>query len=120
MRRGEEPRIIEFDYMCKDRMITHVKVTGVKVEIQNFSDFAPERPFGIHLKPKYENFLYLLEQRCMPETRPNKREVLCGIEYDRLRIIRRTHGVMAQDTYWMRFGGEKITWNNVKIKGWHK
>ena len=64
--------------------------------------------------------MYLLEQRCMPETRPNKREVLGGVEYNRLRIIRRTHGVMANDIYWMRFGAEKITWDNVKIKGWHK
>lgn len=34
--------------------------------------------------------------------------------YDPYQIVQKTHGVMVDDCYWIRFDGENLTWEDVK------
>lgn len=34
--------------------------------------------------------------------------------YDPYQIVQKTHGVMVDDCFWIRFDGENLTWEDVK------
>ena len=78
--------------------------TAKKLCVENLvSDFL-KLPFGNNRNPSWEDYLYFLESRCIPQTRAGLREYLetIGVDhYDPLEIIRKTQGRMAEDDIWL-------------------
>ena len=37
-------------------------------------------------------------------------------EYSAIGICRQTHGVMYNDFFWLRFNGEKLEFNDVRVR----
>ncbi len=59
----------------------------------------------------------ILTTRCWEENRSDIDELLhlIGLHtYDPYAIVRRTHGLMAQDPIWFRFEGERLTYREVR------
>lgn len=114
-------RIIEFDYLDKNKVQSHVIAnyeTG-EVFVEDFSNNPLLTFFGRRV-PSIENMEVLWEMRCFPRTRYNAKEILelMGLQfYDPYSIIRINHGVLVEDFSWIRFSDEKyLTWNDVKLK----
>lgn len=60
-----------------------------------------------------------LKWRTFPRTRVNARELLASLDmqaYNRWGIVRKTHGVMADDEIWTRFKGETLTHRDVCLR----
>lgn len=63
--------------------------------------------------------LEILEGRCFPRNRANADDLLRRLElkhYHPLDIVRKTHGLMRNDYVWLRFEGEQLTYDDVKIR----
>lgn len=86
--------------------------------IKRYTDDIAKQPFGgtrINLARVYE----FLEGRWFERDRPDVPEQLAYLgltEYDPWEIVKKTHGVMFEDFIWVRFEGEKLTWDDVKIR----
>ena len=85
-------------------------INGPSILVENYSDEWYKLPFGKKdTKPTYRDFLRMLEKRCFPKERYNCRQLLqdAGLDYyNPLDIVKKTHGVMADDLFWIRFEGE--------------
>lgn len=60
-----------------------------------------------------------LKWRTFPPTRVNAKELLTSLDmqaYNRWGIVRKTHGVMADDEIWIRFKGETLTHRDVCLR----
>lgn len=59
-----------------------------------------------------------LKWRVFPETRVNANQLLASLglnSYNRWAIVRKTHGVMADDEIWLRFKGESLKHRDVTL-----
>ncbi|MFC4354244.1 hypothetical protein ACFO0S_04050 [Chryseomicrobium palamuruense] len=81
--------------------------------------------FNKQFSPKNEGFITQkeigkwLSWRTFPETRANRDELLKSLglnSYNRWAIVRKTHGVMADDEIWLRFKGESLTHRDVCLR----
>lgn len=99
-------------YMCGDKKSTKITVVGNIVYFENYTDDIIDRAFGVRESPlNIKYFNKFLEERCFPRTRGNAKEVLKSLklnEYDPYEIIKKTHGAMFDDVYWIKFEGGKI------------
>lgn len=102
--------IVEFDWLRKDRVITHVKAnrrTGV-VEVENFTDDLQET-FFVKRPHTLSEISKLFEDRCFERTNAGV-ETLLGLlgleEYNPYDIVRRTRGRTVMDFYWIRFSDD--------------
>ena len=60
-----------------------------------------------------------MKWRTFPPTRANADELLASLgllAYNRWGIVRKTHGVMADDEIWLRFEGEALTHKDVCLR----
>lgn len=70
-------------------------------------------------KTKEEALMAFLEDRLVPETRQNIREILHEmglLYYDPIGIIRYNHGLQVDDTFWIEFKGEHILYDSIKLR----
>lgn len=89
------------------------------ITIKNYSDNWLLLPFGKNLTPDWNDYLYMLSCRVFPEGRENRKLVLKALDLDVYNpdsICRKTHGVMNDDYVWFRYPGEKVTFDDVKIR----
>lgn len=63
-----------------------------------------------------KNTLYeFLHDRCFEENRPDLNELLTALElseYDPLKIVKKTHGIILSDFTWLKFDNENIEWED--------
>lgn len=96
---------MEFDYMYKDIVCTHVICAGNEVKVENKVKNPNLAAFGTVETVNPNDVYELLCERCFPETRANCSELLedMGLqEYDPIEIIKQTHGTMCSDYFWIR------------------
>lgn len=114
---------MEFDVMLFDDVIANVKLKpndSDKPYVINYikgfnKQFSPD-PKGYITKDELEKWL---KWRVFPETRANANELLASLglsSYNRWAIVRKTHGVMADDEIWLRFKGEKLKHRDVTLR----
>lgn len=117
---GKKFGYLEFDYMFENDILSHVRrnVDG-SYEVQDFTEVSFLKPF--RGKPQGditdEDLMKFFKRRCLPETRANLREALESIGlvgYDPFNIVRKTYGLIYGDCMWIRFGGVKKTYEEVK------
>ena len=105
--------------LWKDKVTADVEIADNKANIKKY-DPNPMR----HLFPYEETDAYhvvnILEGRCWPRNRANINDLLkaCGLQsYDVMGIIKATHGRMYNDFVWIRFEGEALTYDDIKLRG---
>ncbi|QDQ02581.1 hypothetical protein FOH38_20150 [Lysinibacillus fusiformis] len=114
---------MEFDVMLFDDIIANVQLKPqdsslpyVKNFITGFNkQFSPtmEGPITVEELEKW------LKWRTFPPTRANAKELLAALgmqAFNRWGIVRKTHGVMADDEIWLRFKGEHLTHRDVCLR----
>ena len=114
---------MKFDVMHFDEVIASVDLkpenSGLpyaKNYIMGFNkQFSPEKEGVISL----EELEKWLKWRTFPPTRVNADELLEALglcAYNRWGIVRKTHGVMADDEIWIRFKGENLKHKDVCLR----
>lgn len=114
---------MQFDVMLFDEVIATVDLKPenggtpyVKNYITGFNkQFSPNMEGHITL----EELEAWLKWRVFPSTRVNADELLDSLglnAYNRWGIVRKTHGVMADDEIWLRFKGETLTHRDVCLR----
>ena len=114
----EENIEYSFDYMWRDRVEAHVDVyESGKVEFVNYTKDILNMPFGVLNKADRLDLDEFFRRRCVPENRHNIKELLASVgleEFDAEKIIKLTHGFMANDKNWIRFDGETLTYDELR------
>lgn len=114
--------IEEFYVMWRDELSAKVIVDSKRqvVDVKQYTDDILARPF---LKRDedvtVDDVMNFLEDRCFPRERVNARQLLNDLglkSYNPLRIVKKTHGLMVDDFLWIKFRGEKVTYDNIKIR----
>ncbi|MCD8014525.1 MAG: hypothetical protein LUG99_15385 [Lachnospiraceae bacterium] len=108
-----------FTVMNKNKKIADVSIVNNEVNVKKYSMQADEQPFyGGPMD--LERIYRFLESRCMDRNRDCLEEYLNWLgldEYNPYDIVKKTHGVMWEDFFWLKFPGETITWKDVRIRG---
>lgn len=107
------------DYMNFDIMLFDDKIASVQLKpansdrpyvlnyIEGFNKQFSPNPEGFITKEEIDRWL---KWRVLPETRADIEDILKDYDlnsYNRWAIVRKTHGVMADDEIWLRFKGEE-------------
>lgn len=110
---------LEFQVLVRDEVVAEVVVREDRtVDVKQYTNNPIEKPFPMS-DPTIKDVSEFLRSRCFPEERANKKELLgaLGLEhYIPLNIVRETHGVMFEDYLWIRFRGETLQYDDVKIR----
>ena len=94
-------------YMFRQHPCTVIDVDFLeqKISIQNKTADPVHRAFGMIEDPTWNDFEGFLKDRCFPETRGNRKELLRQLgltDYDPLQIVEKTQGRMADDELWLK------------------
>lgn len=103
--------------------IMYVDYSSRTIKIQNLIEpvgwNAYMLPFGKELNPTWWEYKHFLESRCFPANRANAKDILklLGLDkYDPDKIVRITNGVMNDDFIWLRYPGQKLKFEDVRIR----
>jgi hypothetical protein len=109
--------LMRFNYMKEDFICSTITVyKDYTVKVEDFTSVIVDLPFGTWgSSATVEDVFDLFERRCLPSNRANIRELLGNKEFSALSIIKQiNHGVMACDTFWIKFDYETdLTWGKV-------
>lgn len=99
---------MRMNYMFRQKVCTEIYVDFLneKISIINRTNDILRRAFGVIGNPTWEDFQYFLRERCFPEERGNKKDILnyLGIDhFDPLQIVEATKGRMAEDNQYINF-----------------
>ena len=88
-----------------------------EVKVDNYTNCIIRRPFGVLDNVTYNDFKKMLVDRCFPKSRFNCKQLLQDADIDHyspLDIIKKTHGVMSDDLFWIRFSDEEpALWDEI-------
>lgn len=110
---------LKFEYWYGPVLCTSVFVDYRKqsVEVKNFTDDIVLQAFG-RRKITTSTIDEFFRERVFPETRVNCKEILRQMgfkNYDAESIARKTHGILYNDLWWLRFDDEDLKWEDIKI-----
>lgn len=109
-----------FDTYYKEKKTSHVEMDRETMTVK-YEIFYREVPCVPYLfdDPTFEQMYEFLESRCMPKGRTCLPEYLACMglnEYNPYKIVKITHGVMWEDFLWLKFPGEDVSWDEVKLR----
>ena len=109
---------LNFDFMFKDEVVGHVEIVDNQLVENIVYDDCPWKHLCIKIKT-LPGILEVLNERVMCEERwtPEFMEHFGLKEFNVYEILKKTHGIDVDDFSWIRFSGENITWNDVKVRG---
>lgn len=98
-------------FYTKDKVTTAIDVDAVneEIHIKNFTNINIYRAFGVNEKPNWKDYMEFLEERCVPRTRYNIKEILRDLEldcYDVEEYVKKTHARCCDDRQWISFEKE--------------
>lgn len=113
-------KIVKFDYMFKDTVLSHVVFdTGNQtVTCEELNHDLTLQFFG-KMDHTVDNLMKVFEMRCFDRNRYDAKEILDYLElpeYSPYHICLKTHGASTQDYMWIRWDGEALTWDDVKLR----
>lgn len=99
---------LRIDYMDNNKCSSVILVDfyNEKIEVINKTQDPILRAFGMNAKPSWEDFIYFLKERCIPESRFQIRQILKDLElsqYDLIQILEKTEGRTGEDEMWLKF-----------------
>ena len=112
-------RDIIFDIMWKDTVTAHVECVDDKVAVTQFSEDIIKR-YPPHRNSR-AGVLGFFEERCIPRARDPVQLYQVLKEgnipfYDPYALVRKNHGASTDDYMWLRFQGETVTWDDIKLR----
>lgn len=106
-----------FYYMRQNKVCTKITVCGDRVDFEYYSDFKLDKAFGNVTSATYEDLYNFFEERCFPRERANCKQLLkmLGVDfYEPYEIVKKTHGVLGSDDYWIKFEGETLEYKEAR------
>lgn len=108
---------MKFQIMWKNEVIADIETypNTEEVKIKRSSSY----PFFLNNTVNRRRIYEFIKSRCVEENRADIKEILNAMnldEYNPWKMIRITHGVDWDDFYWIRFEGEKIKWEDVRVR----
>ena len=99
---------MKIEFLNEDQCCSIILVDFMneRVEVTNLTDNLILRAFGVAEKPSWDDFMYFLEERCIPKERFQIKKILRDLEleqYDLIRILQKTEGRTKEDEMWLRF-----------------
>ena len=99
---------LRMTYMFRQRPCTVIDLDFLnrRVFIENKTDDILHRAFGVNECPEWQDLEQFLRERCFPETRGNRAQILRELgltDYDPLQIVEKTQGRTAEDDLWLKF-----------------
>lgn len=118
---SKDDEVKSYVYMKEDEVMTSISVRfGGKVHFVNFTDNPLDCAFGRNESPVgLSVFLDFLEERCIPKYRFNIDEVLEGLGlsgYNEVDIVEKTYGVLIDDSFWVKYSNDLITYEEALEK----
>ena len=112
--------IYNFSVLFKDEVVADVHMDTDKNEssIKRYQ-LSPKQPFMCDRQDIPYIFMFL-ESRCFDNGRPDLPDILEAhgmTENNPYEWNRKTHGVMYNNFWWLRFPGEHLQWDDVKVRG---
>ena len=109
---------LSFDYMLKDRPVAHVEVlSDGTIRCERFTEDVMDNPLPFGNTP--EGLEWFWKSRCFPPTRDGVDDLLklLGLKYySPLGIVRKTRGQQNDDFYWVRFAGDTVSYQDIKLR----
>lgn len=108
-----------FSVLFKDELVAKIIIDTLKhkTSIKRYV-LGPKQPFMCDRQDIH--YIYgFLKSRCFEDSRPDLNKILSahGLkENDPYKWCRKTHGVSYNDFWWIRFPGENLTWDDVKVR----
>ncbi len=112
--------MIEFTVMCMDQPVANVKISDdkKKVDIEKLIPDSILQPFS-GTKLDMERVYQFLKGRCYEDGRADLKKILTQADMkdnNPWEWAKITHGITYEDTYWIRFPGETLTWQEVRVR----
>ncbi len=113
--------VIKFDWMMRDEVYANVAIDcdSQIVVCRELRKNVWEQFLG-KKEHTLQNVYDMLESRCVERTRDDIGDFLRYYDlkkYNAYLLCRKTHGVSSQDFFWIRWYGENIRWDNIRIRG---
>ena len=113
-------KVLDFEILNKNDVIAHVIVDRENqiVDVKQYTDHPVHKQFK-QKEITMQDIAKWLRGRCFPETRFNKDQLLQDLglrTYSPLSIVKKTHGLQFEDYYWVRFQGERLCYDDIKIR----
>ena len=110
-----------FEVLLRDCVVAVVKYKGTEVSVTQFTIDFMLQPFPqlVNRPITHKDIDEFFEDRCFPESRFNCRQLLKDLEidfYEPSLIVQKTHGVQFDDYFWLRFEGEGLCFNDIKVR----
>ncbi len=109
---------IRFEVYYKNMLCTYVHNKGDVVYASRYVQHPVYQIFAQDKMTRYQ-LNEVLRLRCWEQERADIDVILklLGLEhYEPYEIVKRTHGVSANDHIWIRFPGEKLTYEDVSVR----
>lgn len=112
--------LIEFEIMHRHKTMSSVKIDRLnnRVDYKIITDLGRFNPF-MDANVTIDEVYQWIDDRCFPKERPNCDRILklLGLDfYVPMEIVRVTHGLQFDDYYWVKFKGEDINWDDIKLR----
>ena len=110
-----------FEIMHRDEVVTRVAIAEDResVQIERLCNKVVKQPLFCKTRNDVAYVYGFLKSRCYQDNYAGLSEVLeiMGLESnDPYKFVRKTHGVQRKDFIWIRFPGENLTWDKVRLK----
>lgn len=111
--------IYDFEVLFKNEIVADVHIDTEQNEssIKRYQ-LGPKQPFMCQRQDIPYIYMFL-ESRCFENGRPDFPKILAAhgmTDNEPCEWNRKTHGVMYNDYWWLRFPDENITWDDVKVR----
>lgn len=108
---------MKFQIMWKNKEVATVETfkDTDAVTIKRSPDFPQFLNNTVDRRRVYE----FIKSRCVEENRADIKAILSEMklaEYNPWKMVQITHGVDWDDFYWIRFEGEDIRWEDVRVR----
>ena len=111
------PRPLEFELYCGNALLAYYKVLENEQVDYRFNSKANEKILTSTNRPlELKDIYFLFSSRVFPDKAPftqSELERFGLIEYNPYEILRRTHGIMPSDRYWIKFAGVELTYKKA-------
>jgi hypothetical protein len=110
---------LNFEVRFKDELVAKIGIKDDKLEYaETYTDVTYKQPFL--KRPITADYAEtFLERRSIPRDRQDIQGILNRLglnHYDTIEILKKTHGTNYDDFFWIKFDGENISWNDVKLR----
>ena len=110
--------MIEFEYMNKEKVVAHISIDGVSIKQELFTKNILDIPI-VKNNPTINDLYDFFESRIFPRERADKDDLLelLGLkEYNPYEIVKKTHGLHYDDFRWIKFKGESIEFEDIRLR----